>query len=271
MHVRRTLHALSGVVLMLTLGTAVPYAAAQDAEGTRQESFRWAGQVSPGHVVEIKGVNGSIRAEPSTSGQVEVSAIKVGKRSDPRQVKIQVVPHGDGVTVCAVYPSVDDEANECAPGDRGRMNTRNNDVKVDFTVKVPAGSHLVAKTVNGGVEASDLDARVDIRTVNGSVVFSTQGTGAAKTVNGSITGKLGRADWTDTIALETVNGSITIDLPAGVDADVDARTVNGRIESQLPLMLREFSKRSLKGTLGSGGRGLSLGTVNGSITLKSGA
>ena len=59
--------------------------------------------------------------------------------------------------------------------------------------------------------------------------------------------------------------------PGGTDADVDARTVNGRIESSLPLTLKEYSRRSLKGTLGSGGRGLSLGTVNGSITLKSGA
>jgi DUF4097 and DUF4098 domain-containing protein YvlB len=200
---------------------------------------------------------------------VEVVAIKSGRRSDPRSVNVQVVPHGEGVTICAVYPNVDDEPNECAPGERGRMNTRDNDVKVEFTVKVPAGSNLVAKTVNGSVEATDLDGRVDIRTVNGSVRFNTQGTGAAKTVNGSITGKLGRSDWTDTIELETVNGSITLDLPATTDADVDARTVNGRIESALPLTLREFSKRSLKGTLGSGGRRLSLSTVNGSITLKS--
>jgi DUF4097 and DUF4098 domain-containing protein YvlB len=197
--------------------------------------------------------------------------VKSGRRSDPRGVRIQVIPHGEGVTICAVYPSVDDdEPNECAPGGRGRMNTRNNDVKVEFTVRVPAGSNLAAKTVNGDVQATDLDGRVDIRTVNGSVEFNTQSTGAAKTVNGSITGKLGRADWTDTIELETVNGSITLDLPASTDADVDARTVNGRIESTLPLTLREFSKRTLKGTLGSGGRGLSLGTVNGSITLKSG-
>lgn len=222
--------------------------------------------------MEIKGVNGSIRAEPSPSGQVEIAAVKSGRRSDPRAVKIQVIPHGEGVTICAVYPSVEaDEPNECAPGDRGRMNTRNNNVKVDFTIKVPAGANLAAKTVNGSVGATNLDARVDLQTVNGSVVFDTQGTGAAKTVNGAITAKLGRADWTETIELETVNGSITLSLPASTNANVDARTVNGRIESRLPLTLREFSKRQLKGTLGAGGRGLSLSTVNGSITLNAGA
>lgn len=260
-----------GVGLAVGIGAAPLRASAQDDPATRRDDFKWAGPLSPGQSIEIKGVNGSIHAEPSTSGQVEVVAVKTGRRSDPRSVTIQVVPHGDGVTVCSVYPSVDDERNECAPGRQGRMNARNNDVKVEFTVRVPAGTNLVARTVNGGVEARDLDGRLDLTTVNGSVQFNTLGTGKAQTVNGSITGKLGRADWADTLELETVNGSITLDLPAGTDADVDARTVNGRIESSLPLTLHEFSRRSLKGTLGAGGRNLSLGTVNGSITLKSGA
>jgi hypothetical protein len=264
--------ALARTALTLSLLALPALVMAQDDDGpTRRDDFKWSGQLAAGQTLEIKGVNGPIHAEPSGSGQVEIVAVKTGRRSDPRGVSIAVVPSADGVTVCAVYPNVDDERNECAPGRRGRMNTRNNDVKVEFTVRVPSGANFVGRTVNGGIDVRDLDGRVDLATVNGSVDFNTQGTGTAKTVNGSITGKLGRADWADTLSLETVNGSITLDLPTGTDADVEARTVNGRIHSALPLTLREFSRRSLKGTLGSGGRGLSLGTVNGSITLKAGA
>ena len=273
MYAVRTARRFVALTALSLLATALPAPArAQDDDDrpARREEFKWSGQISPGQTVEVKGVNGAIRAEPSSSGQVEVYAVKSGRRNDPREVTIKVVPHGDGVTICSVYPSVDDEPNECLPGRRGRMNTRNNDVKVEFTVRVPSGANLAARTVNGGIEARDLDGRVEVSTVNGSVDFSTQGTGVAKTVNGSITGKLGRADWTDTLTLETVNGSITLALPTGTDADVDARTVNGRINSSLPLTLQEMTRRSLKGTLGSGGRGLSLGTVNGSITLKAG-
>jgi hypothetical protein len=271
MHVARTTrYGLIALALAIASHAPQSIAAAQEPPA-RQAAFQWAGQLSPGQSVEIKGVNGPIHAEPSPSGQVEVSAIKSGRRSDPAAVRIEVVPHANGVTVCAVYPDVDGEPNRCAAGRGGRMNTRDNDVKVEFTVKVPAGANLVARTVNGGVDVRDLDGRVDIATVNGSVDFSTQGTGTAKTVNGSIRGKLGRTDWSDTIELETVNGSIVLDLPVGADADVDARTVHGRIESSLPLTLKEASSRSLRGTLGAGGRGLSLGTVNGSITLRAGA
>jgi hypothetical protein len=274
MLVARTVRQALALTTLSLMALAAPrpvLAQDDDDRPARHEQFKWAGQLSPGQTVEIKGVNGPIRAEPSSSGQVEVLAVKTGRRSDPRAVSIAVVPHGEGVTLCAVYPNVvDEDPNECAPGRRGHMNSKNNDVKVEFTVRVPAGTNFVGRTVNGGVEARDLDGRVDLHTVNGSLDFSTQGIGTAKTVNGSITGKLGRADWSDTLSMETVNGSITLDLPAGTDADLEARTVNGRINSSLPLTVQELSRRWLKGTLGSGGRVLTLGTVNGSITLKSG-
>jgi Putative adhesin len=257
--------------LAITLATAPGTAARAsvvEQSDVQKDAFRWSGQLAAGQTVEVKGVNGGIHAGPSTTGQVEVEAVKQGRRSDPKLVRIEVVPHAGGVTICAVYPNVDDEANECAPADRGRMNTRDNDVKVEFTVRVPPGVNFTGKTVNGGIEVQGLDARVLLHTVNGSVTFHTNATGEAKTVNGSITGTVGRADWTDTLELKTVNGSITLALPGSVDAEVEANTVNGKIVSDLPISVREMSRRSLKGTLGSGGRGLSLQTVNGSITLK---
>jgi hypothetical protein len=46
--------------------------------------------------------------------------------------------------------------------------------------------------------------------------------------------------------------------------------VNGKITSDMPIVMHELSRRTVKGTLGNGGRGLSVETVNGSITLKAG-
>jgi hypothetical protein len=56
------------------------------------------------------------------------------------------------------------------------MNVRNNDVSVDFTVRLPSGLGLVARTVNGGVQASGLDGPVQAHTVNGSRRVATPGT-----------------------------------------------------------------------------------------------
>lgn len=233
------------------------------------EAFEWRGTVLQGSAIEIKGVNGDITAEPASGSEVEVSAVRKGRRSDPDGVRIEVVTHGEGVTICAVYPDVDGRANECQPGDGGRMNTRDNDVTVAFTVRVPAGVRFAGRTVNGDVTTSAaLAGPVSLRTVNGSAEFSTSSHGEASTVNGSIKATLGSALWQGTLSFETVNGSITVDLPADLSAEVRAKTVNGDITTDFPLTVTgRVSRRSLSGTIGGGGRTLELGTVNGSVKL----
>jgi DUF4097 and DUF4098 domain-containing protein YvlB len=68
-----------------------------------------------------------------------------------------------------------------------------------------------------------------------------------------------------------VNGSINIELPDGVNAEVTARTVNGDLETDFPLTIQgRWGPRKLTGTIGDGGRDLSLETVNGSIRLRRG-
>jgi hypothetical protein len=234
-----------------------------------QQDFRWHGTVPQGRSIEIKGINGDVRAEPSGSNEVEVVAEKTAKRDNPADVHIDVVPHAGGVTICAVYPSRDAaKPNECVPGSGGRMNVQNNDVTVRFTVRVPAGVSFVGRTVNGEVEATRLNGDIDLTTVNGSVTFSTTGTGRAATVNGSIHGDMGRADWTDTMAMETVNGSIVLRFPESLSTEVRASTVNGEITSDFPVSVSRASRRKLEGTIGGGGRTLTLESVNGSITLK---
>lgn len=244
--------------------------AAPSGANGQSTPFRWHGTVAQGAAIEVKGVNGDVIAEPSGSNEVEVVAEKRSRRSDPESVNIEVVQHGDGVTVCAVYPSRDgDRPNECAPGSGGRMNVRDNDVTVKFTVKVPAGVRFVGRTVNGDVEAQHLGGAVALSTVNGSVNFSTSASGRASTVNGSIKGNLGRADWSDTLEFNTVNGSVDLTLPNDLNTDVRAQTVNGDIATDFPLTITgRWSRRRLEGTIGGGGRLLSIETVNGGITLK---
>lgn len=250
------------VLTLVAIGALAPLA--------RSSDFSWHGNVAPGQSIEIKGVNGTIHAERGSGTEVAVEAVKTGRRSDPRSVTVQVVPHGDGVTICAMYPSSDwGRPNECAPGSGGRMNTNNNDVRVEFTVRVPAGVRFIGRTVNGEVEAESLASDVVANSVNGKIQVSTSGRAEAKTVNGSITARLGQTAESQPIEFETVNGSIEIELPASVNATMHASTVNGHISTDLPLMIHgKFTGREITGTIGQGGPELSLRTVNGSIDLR---
>jgi hypothetical protein len=240
------------------------------AAGQSSAEFHWQRFVPQGNAIEIKGVNGDVTAMPATGSEAEVMASRRGRRNNPDDVKIEVVEHSGGVTICAVYPSRDgDRPNECRPGTEGRMNVQNNDVQVAFTVRVPAGVRFIGRTVNGDVEAESLAATVSANTVNGSVTISTSSYGEASTVNGSVRATLGRGDWTETLTFKTVNGSVTLALPGDTSADVHVATVNGDISTDFPLTVRgRFSPRRLDGTIGAGGRALVVETVNGSVTLQ---
>ena len=243
------------------------------AEPQRQErqgaEFRWREALAAGRTIEIRGINGNVSAVPSAGGEVEVVAVKRARRSDPDEVRVEVVRTDEGVLICAVYPNVGGEPNTCEPNN-GRSQVRDNDTTVNFTVRVPAGVKFNGRAVNGNVEAEGLGADVDAKTVNGNVSVTTSGFARAQTVNGSITAVMGSANWPDGLEFKTVNGSINLSLPASLSARVEAKTLNGEITTDFPMTVTgTVSRRRLSGTIGAGGeRQLTLETVNGSVQIR---
>ena len=235
--------------------------------------FKWTGKVAAGKTFEVRGINGPMRATAASGSDVELVAIRSGRRNDPESVKIEVVPHADGVTVCAVYPSKDaSRPNECKPGGGGRMNVRNNDVNVEFELRIPKDVNFEGRTVNGSIEA-DIEGRAALSTVNGRIQVIAGTLTEATTVNGSIRAEVkSNVNSADDIKLSTVNGSVHLNLPEGVNADVSAKTVNGGITSDFTEIevRKKWGPRSAEGRLGHGGRELDLATVNGGIRITKG-
>lgn len=250
------------VIGLAALIGAVP-AAAQD--------FHWTGRLAAGKRLEVRGVNGSIRAMAAAGNEIDVTARKTARRSDPDDVEIKVVPFEDGVLICALYPTPRRarQENSCEPGSN-HSSTEDNDVTVDFTIKLPAGIGFDGSTVNGDVDADGMGADASVSTVNGSVNVSAAGHVEASTVNGSIRASMGRADWTGEASFTTVNGGIILTLPAGVSTEVRASTVNGDLETDFPLtIMGKWGPRRMRGTIGGGGdRTLELTTVNGNIQIR---
>lgn len=249
----------AGAALLLAATAVRAQAPAQDAN-----HWSWQGALAPGKTLEIRGVSGSIRAEPATGSQVVVRAEKHGRDDDPATVRIEVVPSDDGVTICAVYPG---RSNTCERGG-GHMSVHDNDVEVDFVAQVPAGVLFDGANVNGGVAASGLTARVELSTVNGSVTLETaSGEAQGNTVNGGIHATV-RGSGQGRLVFETVNGSIDLSLAGDLSADFSGETVNGSIESDFPVtMTGRINPRHLEGKIGNGGRVLRLRTVNGGIRV----
>lgn len=233
----------------------------------KHEAWNWQGAVSANRTLAIHGINGEIVAEAATGDQIEIVADKHARKHNPAEVQIKVVQDSEGITVCAIYPNGN---SPCGPRHDGSTNIRNNDVQVDFHIKVPVGVRLEANTVNGAIRTRSLGGPVSAHTVNGECDIETTHSSEASTVNGSVRAVVGCVDARAKLDFSTVNGSITLQLSKflsdQVGAQIDGSTVNGSIHTNFPSSVSgKWGPRSMHGTIGSGMARVSASTVNGSI------
>ncbi len=251
----------------------------ESQNSNQSDEFRWNGVIAAGQAIEVKGINGEVSAEAASGNDVQVVATKRSRKTDVNLVQIKITQHAGGVTICALYPNEDglypsdcskdaDNSDQRRGDNSGRI--KNNDVRVDFQVRVPRGVNFIGRTINGEVHVDSLSSNARVETINGSIKISTSGYAEASTINGSITAKLGDSNWSKALSFKTINGEINLELPSNLGASVEAQTLNGSINSDFPLTVTSQTedRKRLKGTIGAGGRSLSLKTLNGSIHLR---
>jgi hypothetical protein len=274
----------------LSLVFALPAVSSSQEVGRDQETWTWTGRVESGKWFTLSSVNGPVTIQASSDNMIHVRAEKEVREGSVRDVAFQVVEHDGGVTVCALwrnsYCEEDGQRSRRSDDDDDRRDRR--DVRVKFTVQVPAGVRLSAGTVNGEmrvsssaseVRASTVNGRVEVSnatgpvrasTVNGGVEVATRnGPVTASTVNGDIDVKMSTLSRDGDMKFNTVNGSITVEMPASLDAEVDMETMHGSLSSDYPVQISgRFGPRRARGTIGRGGRRIELDTLNGSVELR---
>ncbi len=149
------------------------------------------------------------------------------------------------------------------------MSTRDSDVEVDFTVSVPAGVDFVGSTIAGNVFADGLSSDAFAETIAGDVRISTSQLAEAQVVSGSITATIGLPTWDRDLEFLAVTGDVSLTLPAATNAVVEASVATGTVTSDFGLT--ETEPGTWTGTLGSGGRRLTIAVVTGNITLNRGS
>lgn len=245
-----------------------PFAWDEAGDAEWVEAFRWAGTLADGDRVYLRNTNGPILVEAVEGESLYVVAQKRWRHSDPEIVRIDALRHAGGVTFCALWEA---RAASCGPdGDYQLSNPDKNDVAVRFSLYLPAGAGVDLSTVNGGVTVEGGSGPVTARTVNGAIAAVVRSAPfSARTVNGNVDAEVGRlaGEAAGEIVLQTVNGSVSAEVGGGVGAEVEASTVTGRVDNELPITDVTHSTRRLKGRLGAGGPLLKLQTVNGAVHL----
>jgi hypothetical protein len=222
---------------------------------------RWAGRLPAGRAIDIRAISGGIHATAVTGDVGEIEAKVRG---------------GDGHTVVrftedeqGVAARVEPREHGCHRGDGDEDGDAEERLTVDFEVRVPAGVHLVARSVHGGIDVDGVTGPIVVRTVDGGISLRSATAARARTVNGPINATFRATDLESDSELDTVNGPVQVNLPVGANADVRASTLNGHVHVAFPLEGSSETRR-VHGTIGHGGRELLLRTVNGSIDVARG-
>jgi len=135
------------------------------------------------------------------------------------------------------------------------------------------GGDLLVHTGDGSIRLEEVDGAVRMSTGDGNIaVTGTFSSLSARSGDGHVritaeSGSESRGDWDIT----TGDGSVTLALPDGFNAQIDAHTGDGRVhlrDVSLSTVAGQISRHSVRGQLGAGGNLVRLRTGDGSITLR---
>jgi len=227
-----------------------------NAADVRQE-IRQSFELAPGARVEISGLNGAVKIETSDTKTAEIYIERTASTQeamDRRKVLIEADANS-----LRIRGEKSDDAGFFSRFFGSSANERT-------TLKLPRQIALYAKGVNGAFVTSDIDGAVEITGVNGRVqVGSAVGRATFKGINGSMVVGLKKIDQ-DGVTLSGINGNIELQLGADVNADFDARGLNGRVISELPGVEIDKQKRgNYWARIGTGGAGITAKGINGNI------
>jgi hypothetical protein len=229
--------------------------------------------------LDVETHNGSVTFNgQSGEGAGQVTITKIARGSDQEEaqaamdaIEVYVEPKGDAVQL----------------GWRWKNHKKRNwSADVNFDIKAPGRMHLDVETHNGEIKVAGVTGDVDIETHNGEINVNAAGksleaeshNGEINAVfagtsidlsshNGEVTADLSRCAQV-TGSVTSHNGAVQVSVGTGTSASLEARSSNGGIDCEAPLTDMKKSRRSLDGTLGSGGGKLEIETHNGAIAIK---
>jgi DUF4097 and DUF4098 domain-containing protein YvlB len=249
--------------------------------------------------VTLSTFDGSIEIRPWDKPDVQVVVEKRGRdKDDVATIDVRAVQTGNHVEVTVTapkhsgfgihfnnfrsaklivsLPASSDVAARSGDGSidvervNGHVQMRSGDGSIRGRM---LGGDVDAHTGDGSIKIDGVNGALNVDTGDGTVIVSGKLTSVrARTGDGSVTvhaepGSAPAADWD----IVTGDGSVTLEVPDGFGAELDAHTGDGHISMQditLSNVTGQIGRNTVRGRLGSGGHAVRVRTGDGSITLK---
>jgi len=142
---------------------------------------------------------------------------------------------------------------------------------VSYKISAPRNTSLKARANNGGISLTDLNGTLRFETTNGGIeLVNLSGDAKGETTNGGVNVTLDGARWNGAgLDARSVNGGVQVQVPANYAAHLELSTVNGGMESNFPLTVQGQIKNNISADIGGGGPTIHIETTNGGVELQS--
>jgi hypothetical protein len=147
--------------------------------------------------------------------------------------------------------------------------------KIDYRIRVPAMCDLEIDAGRGAFNLSGVEGSISLKALESDATLVLTGGAVSATIGGgSVKVNLATRSWRGAGAIiQLAVGELTLELPAGFNADISAEVLrSGQIENSytalVPLERTTFTTRSIRGRAGAGGAALSFKVTDGTLRIK---
>jgi hypothetical protein len=200
----------------------------------------------------------------------DFDGIQIGVHYSPSARLRVVVPRNSQLTASSGDGSI------AVEDVTGKITLRTNDGSIRGS---RLGGEIMVRSGDGSIRIERAEGKLDLETEDGSITLEARPSVLrARTMDGAIRLEVQPdATVTEDWDLQTGDGSVVLTLPADFDAVLDAETRDGVVRASHPSVRdesegegrdREERRRTLRATLGSGGKTLRVRTGDGTIRIE---
>jgi DUF4097 and DUF4098 domain-containing protein YvlB len=190
-------------------------------------------------------------------------------------VRARVEAHtkdGGDVAAKTLASQVTIEASAGRIAAKGPKMSNGDHWSVTFEVFTPHRIDVGARTMNGGLNANDIEGQLRFSTLNGGLNLTrVAGDVQGRSTNGGVNVDLEGARWEGAgLDVSTTNGGVTMHVPAAYSAHLRASTTNGGFTSDFGTPAKEQGRgrKEYERILGNGGSPVVVKTTNGGVRIQ---
>jgi hypothetical protein len=232
-----------------------------DSAFTAREEITQSYQLPAQAMVGVYSIDGAIDVTTSDTNQAEVHILRLARTKDTFEKQKAVIKFKEDEL--KIYGN--QREREFGVWDH---ITGDDEVRTKVTLKLPRKIEFHTWRVTGQINLGEIEGRVEVGNVNGKVIVA-QAVGSAEfnNINGKVEAGIANLN-KDGIEIHQINGDVDLKFLDDINVNVEANRLNGRVNAEVPNVKVEKQERQYyRATIGLGGPEISVGRMNGNLTL----